>query len=450
MKHYIKKMLVALLSCLLIFPALGVVTMGADGSVDFYAQVSSREGSINFRTGAGTGFPVIREIPNGQILHIVDMSYNAADGFFFGKTDYQGSSGWVSLRQTVIMTGQGYPAPDFLVVVSAKEGSLNLRQGPGTNYPKIMEIPNGVQLHITNMQYNANDDFFFGNTSYNGVTGWVSLRHTTMQNTGGQAPAPTPAPGTNGAPGTGTAPQQAPSGNPPAAQSSTGSDDGVAIQFGSSSQPAGELPQEAKAAYLKLLQDNRSLMDYDILNQYYEGKIIAFADITGDGIDEMLCVYVTIGSNSYQNGKYRIASWNNGTMSFITTEDGKDLEMFGPASIGCEYPFQVSGNNHLFLKGGRKDAEGLFDRVVDYSYENGMLHKVHSCEYNPDLNAPMYRIDDSNVSEADAAAQLNRINTSMDQVLAGTMAYYAFAPSVPPVVHNVGMTYDEAIAFLQR
>ena len=150
-------------------------------SMNFYVKVNADTGNVNFRTDAGTGTSVIAEIPNGTELQITDLQYNSNDGFLFGKTVYRGNSGWISLRQTTILEGNGYPTIDFTVAVTAEAGLLNFRQGAGTGYAVIQEIPNGTILRITNLQYNSADNYFFGQTSYNGYIGWVSIRQTTIQ-----------------------------------------------------------------------------------------------------------------------------------------------------------------------------------------------------------------------------------------------------------------------------
>lgn len=64
---------------------------------------------------------------------------------------------------------------DFYVYVVTPDGGLNMRHGPGTDYPKVMEkpIPDYEKLYIV---YTSGD---WGYTSYNGNEGWVCLIDTT-------------------------------------------------------------------------------------------------------------------------------------------------------------------------------------------------------------------------------------------------------------------------------
>jgi len=156
-------------------------------ATDIAVQVNSSEGSINFRSDPSRGSNVITEIPDGTVLSVSSLSYSPADDLIFGYTTYNGYFGWVSLRQTTINGFSG-----FTTSVSSSEGSINFRSSASTGSSVITEIPNGANLYISGIFYNAEDDLFFGQTTYNGMTGWVSLRQTSLD--GGPASSYTPAP----------------------------------------------------------------------------------------------------------------------------------------------------------------------------------------------------------------------------------------------------------------
>ena len=63
---------------------------------------------------------------------------------------------------------------DFYVYVATPDGGLNMRSGPGVEYPRVIDhtIPDGVRLHITATSDN------WGHTEYNGEYGWVALKQT--------------------------------------------------------------------------------------------------------------------------------------------------------------------------------------------------------------------------------------------------------------------------------
>lgn len=65
---------------------------------------------------------------------------------------------------------------DYYVVVSAPDGGVNFRQGPGVEYSKLIDemIPNGVVLHVI-AEAQASNGNNWGYTDYNGQAGWIAL-----------------------------------------------------------------------------------------------------------------------------------------------------------------------------------------------------------------------------------------------------------------------------------
>lgn len=172
--------------CLVVMVLLSVLTIPVQAdyysSTYFCVQINSSEGRINIRSGPGLEYPVIGEISNRTVVTIVDMEYNPNDGFMWGSAEWNGSyGGWISLRHTTVLTGSGYPSPDFYVITAGMEGAVNLRTSAGTSSRIIMEIPNGAELHVTGLIYNAADGFFWGAVYYNGYNGWISLRQTNLR-----------------------------------------------------------------------------------------------------------------------------------------------------------------------------------------------------------------------------------------------------------------------------
>ena len=68
-----------------------------------------------------------------------------------------------------------YPA-DYDVIVTAPDGGVNLRSGPGTEYDKLLSnmIPNDIILHVQK-EAQASNGNYWGYTNYNGTYGWIAL-----------------------------------------------------------------------------------------------------------------------------------------------------------------------------------------------------------------------------------------------------------------------------------
>ena len=192
-----KRVIVIMISMLLMIPVIASSVRAAD----FNARVNSSESSINFRTSPSTSSSVIAQIPDGTLLHVTSLAYSAADDLIFGQTEYNGGQGWISLRQTAISDFTG-----FDTTVKSSEGSINFRTSASTGSSVITGIPNGTSLYISDLSYNSTDDLFFGFCEYQGMTGWISLRQTTLDSSAGSS---VPASGAASGQASGQGPQPA-------------------------------------------------------------------------------------------------------------------------------------------------------------------------------------------------------------------------------------------------
>ena len=88
--------------------------------------------------------------------------------------------------------GYSQEAVDYDVQVSAPDGGVNIRYGPGVEYDRLIDsmIPNGVILHVTS-QAQASNGNYWGYTYYNGIYGWIALTQVSRIES-----VPTPAPAT--------------------------------------------------------------------------------------------------------------------------------------------------------------------------------------------------------------------------------------------------------------
>jgi uncharacterized protein YraI len=202
----------------------GPVTTGGQ-----QGEVYVADGPVNFRTGPSTDDGIISVIPNGAL---VALNGDSANGFV--SIIYTDQSGWAHAA-SIFGTGEEAPAPveapavpetppapeapavpavpDSVPVGDAVTGSatvidgaLNLRTGPGTDFPVVLVMPDAAAVDLRG---NAQANFF--PISYNGTLGWASADF--LQQGGVEAPAepagppapavpeaPTPAPETPAVP----------------------------------------------------------------------------------------------------------------------------------------------------------------------------------------------------------------------------------------------------------
>ena len=149
----------------------------------YYVYVKTPDGGLNMRHGPGTDYgKVMNEtIPDGIKLYISYVSEN------WGYTEYNGYSGWVALKQTVVAADVDSNKPymqkkaGYNVYVAAPDGGVNMRTGPDKSYSKVMQeiVPNGIKIYIEYVSGN------WGYGAYNGYEGWVYLPQTTTNDPAG-------------------------------------------------------------------------------------------------------------------------------------------------------------------------------------------------------------------------------------------------------------------------
>lgn len=156
------------------------------GKVSYNVEVSAPDGGVNFRRGPGAEYEQLQEamIPNGTLLPIFEEA-TAQNGNSWGLTAYNGTRGWIALTQVRVTSEvafeefwQGVSAKEvnYNVEVSAPDGGVNFRWGPGAEYVKLQDdmIPNGTELHVS-LEAAAQNGNSWGLAEYDGQYGWIAL-----------------------------------------------------------------------------------------------------------------------------------------------------------------------------------------------------------------------------------------------------------------------------------
>ncbi|MDD5924252.1 MAG: SH3 domain-containing protein [Clostridia bacterium] len=134
-------------------------------------KITLTDGNLKLRATPISG-EQLALIPNGTELNITEVSGE------WGKTTYNGLTGWISLALATYIGGSTNDAPGSetgyalgIYTVTLSSGNLRLRSTPSASGDTLASIPNGTQITITEVM---ND---FGKTTYDGKTGWVSMAY---------------------------------------------------------------------------------------------------------------------------------------------------------------------------------------------------------------------------------------------------------------------------------
>jgi len=113
---------------------------------------SPGDGFLNLRTGPGTRYQIILPMPHGSTVELFETSGN------WGRVLHEesGATGWAYLPNLLPYDG----AVPYLQIADPKDGWLNLRTGPGTQFQVILRMYNGSWVEVLEQQGN-----------------WVRVRH---------------------------------------------------------------------------------------------------------------------------------------------------------------------------------------------------------------------------------------------------------------------------------
>ena len=143
-------------------------------SAEVQVKVYDTDGEgLSLKKEAGLSAERILTVPEDAILVLDEMTEEG-----WGHTDYNGNSGWVSLRYTRILGEYEAEKPETILsrsvlytVYNTEGEGLELRTRPDVESATFGPVPEGSILQITAFH----EDWAY--TQYNGHNGWVNLTY---------------------------------------------------------------------------------------------------------------------------------------------------------------------------------------------------------------------------------------------------------------------------------
>jgi uncharacterized protein YraI len=141
--------------------AVGAATMpdlaGAQSATQYKTTTA-----LNFRSGPGTSYSVIRVIPAGGIVAHTGKAQN-----YFFEVGYGGTYGWVHKDYLAPASGTG--SDPVIVGSAATTSAVNLRSGPSTSHQVLRVVAAGATVQTSSTVQNG-----FRYVIHNGLAGWIS------------------------------------------------------------------------------------------------------------------------------------------------------------------------------------------------------------------------------------------------------------------------------------
>jgi len=121
----------------------GVATINGKTTGSF---VEATNGDSNLRTGPGLGYQDIGTVKNGECARYLNMSSVDERGVRWYKVFYNGDEGWLSSRYTTLREDVVLDFTNTMYYARAT-ARVNLRTGPGMNYPDIGTLDEEEQVY---------------------------------------------------------------------------------------------------------------------------------------------------------------------------------------------------------------------------------------------------------------------------------------------------------------
>lgn len=138
-----------------------------------YADFSfvTATGSVNVRSGAGTGYDVLAVMRKDDTAAYLNVSADSR-GITWYKVNYGGVTGWVSAKHSILGDGS-YGSVEAT-------GDAHLRVGPGLTYNSLAIIKAGkVATYLGETSVDSRGVTWY-KVEFEGYTGWISSRYGTL------------------------------------------------------------------------------------------------------------------------------------------------------------------------------------------------------------------------------------------------------------------------------
>lgn len=149
---------------------LALICLSAAGLAETVKTPAS-DGSLNVRSGPGTGYKVVTWVKNGQAITVLENT----SPWSKIKVNSTGKTGYIKAKY--ISGGSAQPSSGTLGTVTTRfAGSVvNVRKGPGTDSAVSFKLASGARVHIHSESGN-----WYLIQADNGKTGYISRNYVTV------------------------------------------------------------------------------------------------------------------------------------------------------------------------------------------------------------------------------------------------------------------------------
>ena len=166
----------------------GTSSSGGTYSVSIsYLKITG--GSVNVRSGPGTSYSVKYTLSKGTVVQCTGTASKDSGGNTWYQIKRNGSKGWVSAgyAKKTSAPDANYSGPEESMsgkVVVIKGASVNVRSKPNLNGTNLGIVGEGTKLTFLGARSTDSRGVAWYKVSYNGKTGWVSSKYSSVSKSG--------------------------------------------------------------------------------------------------------------------------------------------------------------------------------------------------------------------------------------------------------------------------
>ncbi len=136
-----------------VFAILMMVSALTVGAQKYYGRVSDPDGYTNIRRGPSTSYPIVRRYNSGEYLYYTPQGNGWSKVYSGAKSGTY--MGYMSTSRIVRVNpnspSDGAPVRNLMsgYITDPKDGYVNIRKGPGTNYAIVGRLDVGTYVYYS-------------------------------------------------------------------------------------------------------------------------------------------------------------------------------------------------------------------------------------------------------------------------------------------------------------
>lgn len=139
-----------------------------------------KNGPLNVRSNAGTKYRKTGTVKKGASITVLGEK-RSAKNFKWYRIQYSGKKGYVRAKYITVKASSSSSETTVNKDAVIKNGPLNVRSGPGTNYKKLGTVAKNKTIRVKTKKKNTKGETWYKFAYTSSKTGWVLSNYVTLK-----------------------------------------------------------------------------------------------------------------------------------------------------------------------------------------------------------------------------------------------------------------------------